>query len=97
MFGLYVTENQNENSDIDLAIVLDDSEQISSNAEVKLMVIRFGEETIIEPHPFTKDEFDINRKGKIISLRFYFCSISLQVRLGSGKYHPLLESTWKTP
>ena len=60
LFGSYAQGNQNENSDIDLAIVLEDSEQKSFDTEVKLMIIRFGEETIIEPHPFTKDEFDIN-------------------------------------
>ncbi|MDY6822889.1 MAG: nucleotidyltransferase domain-containing protein [Thermodesulfobacteriota bacterium] len=60
LFGSHVKGKQNEDSDIDLAIVLEDSEQKSFQTEVKLMVIRNKEETIIEPHPFTKEEFDIN-------------------------------------
>ena len=60
LFGSYAQGNQNKNSDIDLAIVLDDKEKKCFDTEVKLMVIRKGEETIIEPHPFAKDEFDVN-------------------------------------
>ena len=59
LFGSYATNNQNDNSDIDIAIVLVDSEMKSFETEVKLMVIRKGEETMIEPHAFTKDEFNI--------------------------------------
>ena len=43
--------------DIDLAIVLEDREN-SFDIEVQLMLIREGEETLIEPHVFTKQEFD---------------------------------------
>jgi len=57
LFGSYAKGLQQANSDIDLAIVLDDKEK-SFDTEVKLMIIRRGEETLIEPHPFTKDEFD---------------------------------------
>ena len=60
MFGSYAKGNQTDNSDIDLAIVLDDGESKNFDTEVRLMVIRDGEETIIEPHAFTKDEFDIH-------------------------------------
>jgi predicted nucleotidyltransferase len=59
LFGSYVKGNQHDNSDIDIAIVLDESEKKTFDIEVKLMVIREGEETIIEPHAFTKDEFDV--------------------------------------
>lgn len=59
LFGYYATGNQHDNSDIDIAIVLADSEMKSFETEVKLMVIRKGEETMIEPHTFTKDEFNI--------------------------------------
>ena len=58
LFGSYAKGLQQPNSDIDLAIVFDDSERITFNTEVKLMIIRNGEETIIEPHAFTKEEFD---------------------------------------
>jgi predicted nucleotidyltransferase len=57
LFGSYARGIQQENSDIDLAIVLDDKE-MSFDTEVQLMIMRNGEETLIEPHPFTKDEFD---------------------------------------
>jgi predicted nucleotidyltransferase len=57
LFGSYAKGVQQTNSDIDLAIVLDDNEK-SFDTEVKLMIIRSGEETLIEPHAFTKDEFD---------------------------------------
>lgn len=60
LFGSYATGKQDENSDIDLAIILDDGEIKNFDTEVRLMVIRDGEETIIEPHAFTKDEFDVD-------------------------------------
>ena len=59
LFGSYAKGLQQTNSDIDIAIVLDDKEK-SFDTEVKLMIIRCGEETLIEPHIFTKDEFDKN-------------------------------------
>lgn len=59
LFGSYAKGLQKDNSDIDLAIILDDIEK-TFDTEVKLMVIRRGEETLIEPHPFTKEEFDQN-------------------------------------
>ena len=59
LFGSYAKGLQKDNSDIDLAIILDDIEK-TFDTEVKLMVIRRGEETLIEPHAFTKEEFDQN-------------------------------------
>jgi len=58
LFGSYAKGLQKENSDIDLAIVLDENE-MTFDKEVKLMILRNGEETIIEPHPFTKEEFEV--------------------------------------
>jgi predicted nucleotidyltransferase len=60
LFGSYAKGNQHENSDIDIAIVLTDSGIHSFETEVKLMVIRKGDETMIEPHAFTSDEFNIH-------------------------------------
>lgn len=57
LFGSYARGNQNENSDIDIAIVLNSPEIHSFETDVKLMLIRKGEETLIEPHAFSKDEF----------------------------------------
>lgn len=60
LFGSYAKGNQHENSDIDIAIVLKDNVNHTFETEVKLMIIRKGDETLIEPHAFTKDEFDDN-------------------------------------
>lgn len=60
LFGSYARGNQHENSDIDIAIVLNDDVFHTFETEVKLMVIRKGEETLIEPHAFSRDEFDYN-------------------------------------
>lgn len=55
-FGSYAQGNQTANSDIDIWLVLEDGEDNSFDTEVKLMVIRIGEENLYEPHTFTKDE-----------------------------------------
>ncbi|HAJ99201.1 MAG TPA: nucleotidyltransferase [Bacteroidales bacterium] len=57
LFGSYATGSQNENSDIDIAIVLDDSVAHSFDTEIQLMIIRKGEETMIEPHVISKEDF----------------------------------------
>lgn len=58
LFGSYAKGNQHDNSDIDIAIILKDNVNHTFETEVKLMVIRKGDETAIEPHAFTIDEFD---------------------------------------
>jgi uncharacterized protein len=58
LFGSFAKGNQHENSDIDIAIILNDNINNSFETEVKLMIIRKGDETLIEPHTFTKAEFD---------------------------------------
>lgn len=58
IFGSYAKGTANDSSDIDLAIVLDDRVDNSFETELNLMVLREGEETIIEPHPFSKADFD---------------------------------------
>lgn len=59
LFGSFARGNNHENSDIDLAIVLSENNR-SFETEVKLMTLRTGEETLIEPHAFNKDEFELN-------------------------------------
>ena len=77
LFGSYAKGNQHDNSDIDIAIVLKDNVVHTFETDVKLMVIRkSGDETCIEPHAFTKEEFNssmpivsqITRYGERISL-----------------------------
>jgi predicted nucleotidyltransferase len=58
LFGSYAKGSQHENSDIDIAIVLDDSISYTFETEIQLMIIRKGEETMIEPHAFSKEEFN---------------------------------------
>ncbi len=60
LFGSYARGNQHDDSDIDIAIVLQDDGIHSFETEVKLMTLRQGEETLIEPHTFSKNEFDYN-------------------------------------
>ena len=61
LFGSFAKGNQHVNSDIDIAIVLKDNVAHTFETDVKLMVIRkSGEETCIEPHAFTKEEFNSN-------------------------------------
>jgi uncharacterized protein len=59
LFGSFVRGNNHENSDIDLAIVLSKNNK-TFETEVKLMTLRTGEETLIEPHAFNKEEFELN-------------------------------------
>jgi predicted nucleotidyltransferase len=58
LFGSYAKGNQREDSDIDIAILLSDNTPISFETEVKFMTCRKGEETLIEPHIFLKNDFD---------------------------------------
>ncbi len=60
LFGSFANEKQHENSDIDIVIVLKYDALHTFDTEVQLMVIRKGDETLIEPHAFTKEEFDKN-------------------------------------
>ena len=59
LFGSFARGNNHENSDIDLAIVLSKNNK-TFETEVKLMTLRTGEETLIEPHAFNKNEFELN-------------------------------------
>lgn len=60
LFGSYASGNENENSDIDIAIVLEDSVSNSFDVEVQLMLLRMGDETLIEPHTFSRKDFNEN-------------------------------------
>jgi len=59
LFGSFAKGRQHEYSDIDIAIVLKDNVIHTFETDVKLMLMRSsGDETLIEPHAFTKEEFD---------------------------------------
>ncbi|MCL2651400.1 MAG: nucleotidyltransferase domain-containing protein [Candidatus Azobacteroides sp.] len=59
LFGSYAKGNFNENSDIDIAIILPDN-QLTFDTDVHLMALRKGEETMIETHTYSKNDFLIN-------------------------------------
>ena len=58
LFGSYARGTHQENSDIDIAIVVNDNVPISFETEVMLMTYRRGEEILIEPHVFSKSDFN---------------------------------------
>jgi predicted nucleotidyltransferase len=60
LFGSYAKGSQRDDSDIDIAVVLNDSAPVSFETEVKFMTCRKDEETLIEPHIFLKSDFDIS-------------------------------------
>ena len=57
LFGSYVNESNNEDSDIDLAIVMNNISN-SFVTQVQLMKISRKFDTRIEPHPFDESDFD---------------------------------------
>ena len=59
IFGSYAKGNYHKDSDIDLAIVMNNLSN-SFDMEVKSMTLRRKMETIIEPHLFDKNEFNIS-------------------------------------
>ncbi|MBC8488633.1 MAG: nucleotidyltransferase domain-containing protein [Bacteroidetes bacterium] len=59
LFGSFAKGIINKNSDIDLALIIDDYIN-DFETQIKLMTLREGDETIIEPHIFRKDDFNKN-------------------------------------
>ena len=59
LFGSYAKGNYNDDSDIDLALVLHDN-SLSFDTDVKLMTLRKGDETMIETHTYSKHDFLTN-------------------------------------
>lgn len=57
LFGSYVSGKYNEDSDIDLAIVMDTLPN-SFTTQVELMKISRKFDTRIEPHPFEESDFN---------------------------------------
>jgi len=59
IFGSYAKGNHNNDSDIDLAIILPEN-FLSFDTDVRLMALRKGNETIIETHTYSKNDFSSN-------------------------------------
>jgi len=76
LFGSYARGSQHKNSDIDIAIVMNDDSSIPFETEVKIMTCRKGDEILIEPHIFSKNDFNqpfplveqIKKYGEAINL-----------------------------
>ncbi|MDR2651528.1 MAG: nucleotidyltransferase domain-containing protein [Prevotellaceae bacterium] len=59
LFGSYAKGTYHKDSDIDLAIILPDN-QMSFDMDVRLMALRKDEETIIETHTYSSNDFLTN-------------------------------------
>ena len=57
LFGSYAKGTENENSDIDIAVILDDFDDIY-DCMAKLMGMTWNIDARIEPHPIKKKDFD---------------------------------------
>jgi len=56
LFGSYARNNQNEDSDIDIALVIKDLSD-PYHAQIELMKLRRKFDLRIEPHPFRESDF----------------------------------------
>lgn len=67
LFGSYAKGNFNEDSDIDIAVVLKDYHNLR-DIQMDLMRLRRKIDSRIEPHPFRENEFEITNPmvGEII-------------------------------
>ncbi len=59
LFGSYVKGNYHDESDIDIAVILNDYDNIL-NVQLELMRLRRKIDSRIEPHPIRLSEFNIN-------------------------------------
>lgn len=59
LFGSYARGNYNEDSDIDIAVVLKDYKNLI-DIQLELMRLRRKIDSRIEPHPFREKDFDIS-------------------------------------
>lgn len=58
LFGSFLRQEQNENSDIDIAVVLSKYFKDKFNTRLELMRYTRDFDEVIEPHPFLASEFD---------------------------------------
>jgi len=59
LFGSYAKGTNNEDSDIDIALVMKNVPDII-DAQIELMKLRRDIDLRIEPHPFREEDFEIN-------------------------------------
>ena len=65
LFGSYALKKANENSDIDLAVILKDIKDDRFSTRLSLMKYCRDFDEVIEPHPFSHNEF--NKKNPFVS------------------------------
>ena len=59
LFGSYARNMAKENSDIDLAVVLKEIEEDRFTTRLKLMKYCRNFDDVIEPHPFSNEDFNM--------------------------------------
>jgi predicted nucleotidyltransferase len=59
LFGSYAKGNFNQDSDIDIAVILKDYNNLM-DIQLDLMRLRRGIDSRIEPHPFRERDFEIS-------------------------------------
>jgi len=59
LFGSYAKGNYNDDSDIDIALILPEN-TMSFDTDVRLMALRKGNETMIETHTYSQRDFLAN-------------------------------------
>jgi predicted nucleotidyltransferase len=59
LFGSYARNMANENSDIDLAVILKEIKEDRFTTRLELMKYCRGFEDVIEPHPFLDKDFNL--------------------------------------
>ena len=59
LYGSFARGSNHLDSDIDLAIVIQSVSDII-DIQIDLMQMRTDDDLLIEPHPFKKEDFDIN-------------------------------------
>jgi len=59
LFGSYAKGNFNQDSDIDIAVILKDYNNLM-DIQLDLMRLRRGIDSRIEPHPFREKDFEIS-------------------------------------
>lgn len=59
LFGSYAKDNYNEDSDIDIAVVFEDYDDLM-DIQLELMRLRRKIDSRIEPHPFREIDFQLS-------------------------------------
>ncbi|OFX32317.1 MAG: hypothetical protein A2X08_03795 [Bacteroidetes bacterium GWA2_32_17] len=61
LFGSYAKNNERQDSDIDIALIFDKlNENDKFDMQVQLMMLASKVDTRIEPHPFSKADYNSN-------------------------------------